>query len=80
MKSDPQATIRDAIRRRRKMLGMTQTAMAEHLGMHRAAYVRIEGGAQPKILTPTIRDRLDQALGELEAEMRRQAGKNAGPA
>lgn len=41
---DAQACIRSALRRRRRMLGLTQEAAAAVLGMSRLAYHRIETG------------------------------------
>ena len=41
---DGQACIRSALRRRRRMLGLTQEAAARVLGMSRLAYHRIETG------------------------------------
>ncbi len=39
---DPQASIRSALRRRRRALGLTQEAAAQMLGMSRLTYHRIE--------------------------------------
>jgi DNA-binding XRE family transcriptional regulator len=41
---DPQACIRSALRRRRRVLGLTQEAAAAVLGMSRLTYQRIETG------------------------------------
>ena len=41
---DAQASIRSALRRRRRMLGLTQEAAARVLGMSRLTYHRIEIG------------------------------------
>jgi DNA-binding Xre family transcriptional regulator len=43
---DPQACIRSALRRRRRVLGLTQAAAATVLGMSRLSYHRIESGAR----------------------------------
>ncbi len=43
---DPQSCIRAALRRRRRMLGLTQEATARLLGMSRLTYHRIESGAR----------------------------------
>ena len=42
--SDPQAEIRDAIKRRRRTLGLTQIEAADLLGVHRLVYHRMENG------------------------------------
>ena len=43
---DPQAELRQEIRRRRRALGLTQGAVAEKLGVPRLTYHRIETGAR----------------------------------
>jgi len=43
---DPQSSIRSALRRRRRALGLTQDATARLLGMPRLTYHRIETGAR----------------------------------
>src|SRR5579883_1617366 len=43
---DPQSSIRAALRRRRRALGLTQEATARLLGMKRLTYHRIETGAR----------------------------------
>ena len=43
---DDQACIRSALRRRRRMLGLTQEAAARVLGMSRLSYHRIETGGR----------------------------------
>ncbi len=43
---DPQASIRSALRRRRRALGLTQEAAARLLGMPRLTYHPIETGAR----------------------------------
>jgi transcriptional regulator with XRE-family HTH domain len=43
---DPQASIRTALRRRRRALGLTQEAAAKLLRMPRLTYHRIESGAR----------------------------------
>ncbi len=43
---DAQASIRSALRRRRRTLGLTQEDAADILGMSRMTYHRIEAGAR----------------------------------
>jgi transcriptional regulator with XRE-family HTH domain len=43
---DHQASIRRAIRRRRRLLGLTQDEMSALVGMSRVTYHRIESGAR----------------------------------
>ena len=43
---DPQSSIRSALRRRRRALGLTQASAAQLLGLSRLAYHRIEAGTR----------------------------------
>jgi DNA-binding XRE family transcriptional regulator len=64
---DVQASIRAAIRRRRRTLGLTQQDAADRLGLHRVTLTRIERGPRRIRLAELARicDKFNCDIGEL---------------